>query len=72
MRTFIVCFSDQRTDLPPSAHQRTPHVWGYEVEAAHAFEAIGIASELWRADVGDLAPISIAAAPIEVVGTNPG
>jgi hypothetical protein len=68
MRTFIVCFSDQRTDLPLSAYQHTPHVWGYEVEARHAFEAIGIGSELWRADVGDLEPVRLAAAPIEVVG----
>ena len=66
--TFIVCFSDQLTDLPLSAYKDTPNVWGYEVEAAHAFEAIGIASQLWRGDVGDLAPVSVAAAPIEVVG----
>jgi hypothetical protein len=70
MRTFIVCFSDELTDLPVSAYQRTPRVWSYEVEAAHAFEALGIASELWRADVGDLEPVSLAAAPIEVVGTK--
>jgi hypothetical protein len=69
MRTYIVCFSDQRTDLPLRAHRDTPHVWCYEVEAAHAFEAGGIGSELWRADVGDrVEPVCLEAAPIEVVG----
>ena len=68
MRRLIVCFSDQLTDLPLRAYQHTPHVWGYEVEAAHAFETVGIASQLWPADVGDLAPVSIAATPMDVVG----
>jgi hypothetical protein len=68
MRTFIVCFSDQPADLPLRAYEHAPHVWCYEVEAAEAFEAVGIGSELWRADVGDLEPVSLAAVPREVVG----
>jgi hypothetical protein len=65
MPMYIVCFSEHDINIPLRDHERTPYVWGYEVEAADVYQAVEIGRQRLREDLGgDFVPASIAAAPL--------
>jgi hypothetical protein len=74
METFLVMLSDQRTDIPTPPAERSPRIWGYELEAEDAQSAVQPAIDRWHAELGDQRPaLSIAAVPISALpGYEPG
>lgn len=64
MDAYLVLLSDRRTDLPVGWGERSPEVWGYEVDAVSAQAAVSLGIERWHSEIGERDAVSLYVVPV--------